>query len=68
MIAVYRMTVDHWTIDQAYDEMKQYDFYTSGGHICYKDYVYDYYHELQAHPQAQPVTSAQNTVKSEQHF
>ena len=22
--------------------MKQYDFYTSGGHGCFKDYVYDY--------------------------
>jgi protein tyrosine/serine phosphatase len=42
MLAVYRMTMDHWTVDQAYNEMKQYDFYTSGGHGCFKDYVYDY--------------------------
>ena len=42
MIAVYRMTMDHWTVDQAYNEMKQYDFYTSRGHGCFKDYVYDY--------------------------
>lgn len=47
MIAVYRMNMDHWTIDKAYDEMKQYDFYTSNGHGCYKDYVYDYYRKLQ---------------------
>ena len=48
MLAVYRMDVDHWTIEQAYAEMKQYDFYTSGGHGCYKDYVYDHYNALQA--------------------
>jgi protein tyrosine phosphatase (PTP) superfamily phosphohydrolase (DUF442 family) len=54
MIAVYRMTVDHWTLNQAYDEMKQYDFYTSGGHSCYKEYVNDYYHSLQAIIPAQP--------------
>jgi protein tyrosine phosphatase (PTP) superfamily phosphohydrolase (DUF442 family) len=42
MIAVYRMTMDHWTVDQAYKEMKQYDFYTFGGHGCFKEYVYDY--------------------------
>jgi protein tyrosine/serine phosphatase len=42
MVAVYRMTMDHWKVDQAYNEMKQYDFYTFGGHECFKDYVYDY--------------------------
>ncbi|MEP7273645.1 MAG: tyrosine-protein phosphatase [Acidobacteriota bacterium] len=42
MVAVYRMSVDHWSIERAYDEMKQYDFYTSWGHACYKDYVFDY--------------------------
>ncbi|HEU0180435.1 MAG TPA: dual specificity protein phosphatase family protein [Blastocatellia bacterium] len=42
MIAVYRMAMDHWTVDQAYKEMKQYDFYTFGGHGCFKEYVYDY--------------------------
>jgi protein tyrosine phosphatase (PTP) superfamily phosphohydrolase (DUF442 family) len=54
MIAVYRMTVDHWTLNQAYDEMKKYDFYTSGGHGCYKEYVNDYYRGLQANIQTQP--------------
>lgn len=68
MIATYRMSVDHWTIDQAYDEMKQYDFYTSGGHGCYKDYVYDYYRDLQRQQQAQPTKSEQPVVKSEKHF
>jgi protein tyrosine/serine phosphatase len=53
MTAVYRMSVDGWNIDQAYKEMKQYDFYTSWGHGSYKDYVYDYYRGLQARAQAQ---------------
>ena len=51
MSAVYRMSVDGWDIDQAYEEMKQYDFYTSRGHECFKDYVYNYYRDLQARPQ-----------------
>ena len=55
MLAVYRMENDHWTIDQAYDEMKQYDFYTRSGHGCYKDFVFDYYRNLQQRLQAQSV-------------
>ena len=47
MIAVYRMTIEKWTLEQAYQEMKQYDFYTRFGHGSYKDYVYDYYRALQ---------------------
>lgn len=43
MTAIYRMAVDRWNIEQAYQEMKQYDFYTKWGHKCFKDYVYDYY-------------------------
>jgi len=60
MTAVYRMSVDGWNIEQAYREMKQFDFYASWGHGCYKDYVYDYYRDLQARAQGQwsePVTS-----------
>ncbi|MBX3278803.1 MAG: tyrosine-protein phosphatase [Acidobacteria bacterium] len=53
MTAVYRMSVDGWNIDQAYKEMKQFDFYTSWGHGGFKDYVYDYYRDLQARAQGQ---------------
>lgn len=42
MTAVYRMTVDGWKVDQAYAEMKQYDFYTAWGHGDLKKYVFDY--------------------------
>jgi tyrosine-protein phosphatase SIW14 len=51
MTAVYRMTVDCWNVDRAYEEMKEYGFYTRWGHECYKDYVYDYYRDLQADSQ-----------------
>src|SRR5258706_15173 len=42
MGAVYRMTHDRWGFDQAYQEMKNYDFYTRFGHGALKDYVQDY--------------------------
>jgi len=40
--AVYRFNVNHWTYDQAYSEMKDYDFYTRFGHGDLKTYVEDY--------------------------
>ncbi len=43
MGAVYRFQFYDWTVDQAYQEMKQYDFYTSWGHQAFKDFVEDYY-------------------------
>jgi tyrosine-protein phosphatase SIW14 len=48
MGAVYRSEFYHWTFDQAYKEMKQYDFYTSWGHKAFKDFVQDYYARKQA--------------------
>ncbi|HZE68152.1 MAG TPA: tyrosine-protein phosphatase [Pyrinomonadaceae bacterium] len=48
MGAVYRFQFYHWTFDQAYKEMKQYDFYTSWGHQAFKDFVQDYYAKRQA--------------------
>jgi len=47
MIAAYRITVDGWDLDRAYQEMKDYGFYTKLGHACYRDYVYDYYRNWQ---------------------
>jgi len=42
MTAIYRMTHDGWSAEQAYAEMKQYDFDKGFGHGALKDYVYDY--------------------------
>jgi len=46
--AIYRFTVDHWNYDQAYAEMKDYDFYTRWGHGDMKKYVDDYWQHMQA--------------------
>src|SRR3989442_2563353 len=46
--AIYRFTVDHWNYDQAYAEMKDYDFYTRWGHGDMKKYVDDYWQRMQA--------------------
>jgi len=43
MGAVYRFQFYDWNFDQVYQEMKQYDFYTSWGHGAFKDFVKDYY-------------------------
>ena len=43
MTAVYRISHDSWTADEAYKEMKQYDYYSFGGHGPLKDSVYQYY-------------------------
>jgi protein tyrosine/serine phosphatase len=48
MGAVYRFNHDHWTYDQAYAEMLQYDFYTSNGHGRQKDFIQDYWQQFQA--------------------
>jgi protein-tyrosine phosphatase len=55
MIAVYRMTEDGWTIDQAYKEMLAYDFYTGGGHEGFKTYVFDYFKRMTSAPSTVPV-------------
>ena len=45
MTAIYRITRDGWTADQAYQEMKQYDFEHGffGGPAAQKKYVYSFY-------------------------
>jgi protein tyrosine/serine phosphatase len=48
MAAVYRFNHDNWNFDQAYAEMKQYDFYTSNGHGKQLDFVQDYWQQFQA--------------------
>lgn len=40
--AVYRFTKYGWGFDQVYEEMKNYDFYSSWGHSKQKDFVEDY--------------------------
>lgn len=47
MGAVYRYQFYNWNFEQVYKEMKQYDFYTSWGHGAFKDFVKDYYSQMQ---------------------
>ena len=46
MTAVYRMTKEGWTADQAYKEMKDYKFGSAFLHPQFKNFVFDYYHQL----------------------
>jgi protein tyrosine/serine phosphatase len=46
--AMYRFNHDGWDYTRAYEEMKNYDFYTRWGHGAIKKYVDDYWQHLQA--------------------
>ena len=48
MGAVYRFTHNHWNYERVYAEMKSYDFYTRFGHGAMKQYVQDYWQQMQA--------------------
>lgn len=49
MGAIYRLQKYGWSFDQAYQEMKNYDFYTSWGHGSQKDFVIDYFAQNEKH-------------------
>ena len=59
MGAIYRFNHDHWNYDQAYAEMKQYDFYTSNGHGKQLDFVQSYWQQIQS-KQATPTSGTRN--------
>lgn len=42
MGAIYRYNIYHWSFDQVYAEMLNFDFYTSNGHGGQKTYVENY--------------------------
>lgn len=46
MTAVYRMTEDGWTAARAYQEMKKYKFEGFPGHPTLKNFVYNYYAQI----------------------
>ena len=48
MTAVYRMTKDHWTADQAFAEMKKYGFGADFLHPEFKQFVHAYQPEVRA--------------------
>jgi protein tyrosine/serine phosphatase len=48
MGAVYRFNNYHWSFDQVYAEMKNFDFYTSNGHGGQKKFVESYAQRVQS--------------------
>jgi tyrosine-protein phosphatase SIW14 len=56
--AVYRFNVNHWNFDQAYAEMKDYDFYTRWGHGDLKTFVEDYAQKMQTGSAAAATTTS----------
>lgn len=63
MTAIYRITNESWTAEQAYDEMKKYDFKDS---IFYprslKKYVFSYYERFAAAKQQQNTLNNQSVL------
>lgn len=59
MGAIYRFNNYHWSLDQAYQEMLDFDFYTSNGHGGQKTFVENYARRLPSTPAAS--TSAAST-------
>ena len=58
MGAVYRFNKYGWDYDKVYEEMKNYDFYTSWGHGKMKDFVVDYAAKIKAEQAAAPAVTA----------
>jgi protein tyrosine/serine phosphatase len=58
MGAVYRFNHNNWNYEQVYAEMKRYDFYSSWGHGKMKDFVADYWRQIQN----KKAVAAANTV------
>lgn len=48
LLAIYRMEVDGWDARRAYEEMKDYKFYSRFGHGDLKDFVFEYYDKMKA--------------------
>lgn len=48
MGAIYRFNNYHWNLDQVYNEMLKFDFYTSNGHGGQKKYVENYAAHMQS--------------------
>lgn len=61
MGAVYRYEKYGWSYEQVYAEMKKFDFYTAWGHGSFKDFVKDYFQQVQARaaaPAEQPAVDS----------
>jgi len=59
MGAVYRFNNYHWNLDQVYQEMLDFDFYTSNGHSGQKKFVENYAQRMIQNNAAAAATSSQ---------
>jgi protein-tyrosine phosphatase len=55
MIGTYRLVRNGWSAEQAYREMKAYDYYSRWGHGGHKEFVFDYYGRMKKDPKSVPV-------------
>ncbi len=62
MTAIYRISHDGWSADQAYQEMKQYRYYSIGGHGSLKDHVYSFHREYRRPQSPLPAGTAAPAV------
>ena len=60
MGAIYRFNNYHWNYDQVYQEMLDFDFYTSNGHGGQKRFVEDYAQRMPKAAGAAVTTSQKN--------
>jgi protein tyrosine/serine phosphatase len=60
MTAVFRMTVQGWDANRAYEEMKDYDFYTRWGHKAMKQFVFDYFRDISNRKTENQITDSIN--------
>lgn len=65
MTAIYRMTYEGWDVNRAYEEMKDYDFYTRWGHKSMKTVVFDYWKELQVQRSRQASVEAATSAPAQ---
>jgi hypothetical protein len=56
------MTKYGWDFDKAYQEMNNYDFYTSWGHGAMKDFVVDYAGKLKSQPKTTTAATTTTTT------
>ncbi|MEW6736038.1 MAG: tyrosine-protein phosphatase [Acidobacteriota bacterium] len=67
MVAAYRFEFYQWNSQQAYDEMKAYDFYTRWGHGAMKDYVFNYSKKPVTTTSASPNSTSVIVETAQQH-
>lgn len=61
--ALYRFAKYGWDFDKVYQEMKNYDFYTSNGHGKQKDFVVEYAAKMAAQKSVVAFTQSKTTLQ-----